>query len=322
MDFGWNRIDYQTEMEHLNNNSYLIDQLISSGHNLNLSDTIYTFHQHIQFNSIYFFNDFKYPINSANQASNYGLYQHLLTLSKQKNVNMAIYTLNSSQLVTFLKGNNFSPLIYAAGAIPTTIYNKTANLFPNWINNGGCLVWIGPGIGLYESKAYGPSNPYGSIVYTGKVFSNIISNHSYGGDNTYYPNYSNISKDFGLNLEFGISGNDLRVSNSSIHILGNIGGNYTNSAYLPLGKGGVVYIGSPLIDESSLANSLLNLLVSSAIFVSSILTNCIVNLSAHSSYSNTEYIRVNKNLTKEYLGVFVVQTDYLGTFEDILSLPL
>jgi hypothetical protein len=285
---------------------------------------IYLIRQFPAVSTVYFYYDSSYPISYSNPVDWYGLSQHIGTVSGFRGNPIGIVLLNAQQLSNFLNDSATAPgsvLVMASGVLPDTIFTASFNYLSPWIRNGGTLVWIGDKIGTYSGGSGGilrypsPANP--GANGTGQ-FVNVTL---FGGIEDLYTNPSSLASAFNLNYTYAIPYDDLNMSRLPGHRgtpLGNVNGDFTNIATIPLGAGQVVYFGGPTEDATNLGTIVTNLLESGALNGDVVLVNVTsVSLAA----GQTVTIPIDSALPHYPYGPgpievcsFLTQTDYLALF--------
>lgn len=218
--------------------------------------------------TIYFYYDAAYPSSWSLPVWSYGLRQHIASILGARGLFPRIVVLNATQLSSFLQSPSQpgSLLIMPTGVLPATIFTKTTNELAPWIRAGGLLVWFGDTIGYYSGQPNTPLN-YSSPANPAEAgVAQFVNVSIFGSNYALYTNSSVTSAAYGFTYSYslGHDGIDLQMlQDEGGEVLGELAGNYTNAARIPLGKGAIDYFAVPLThDVTQMSVAIANMLES------------------------------------------------------------
>lgn len=282
--------------------------------------------------TIYFYYDPAYPSSFSEPIWSYGLWQHLAAVLNGRAIFPHVVVLNATQLRSFLQSPSQadSLLFMPTGVLPSTVFSKTANDVTPWIRAGGTLAWFGDTIGYYSGEPGVPLN-YSSPQNPGEAgVAQFVNLTLFGSNNLLYTNASTTSASYGFSYPYGLGhdGIDLQVlEGEGGEALGELAGNYTNAARIPLGLGAIDYFAVSLThDVTQMSVAIANMLESGVLtgpFATLGVTP--MSVSAGRTYESTENVTVPflpwVNSTSE-VCLLVYQTGYLAIYDAEGCVPL
>lgn len=310
-------------------NNVSVDQKIISTFPATLGISYYITNRSANLSKIYFYFDQNYPSSDSTLGNWYGLSQHIKSVLEQRKMDSQVVLLNATQLSSFLGTSNTTnfTLIIASGVLPSTVFSQNLNLISPWIKNGGTLVWIGNNIG-YLSASSTLTASGNQLTCLGENGTNMIINKTiFGGTGYYYDTPSASSSAFGVNYTYALPGDgvNLTLLNGSGGVaLGNQRNGYTNVASIPDGIGRIVYFSGPLLSDTLVSISIVNILQSNVMHLAILLKQLVLNLNknAYLSLNNSFSIAATLGKPDTCFCVFLDQTNYLGTFSKLYFVDL
>lgn len=282
--------------------------------------------------TLYFYYDPAYPSSWSSPIWSFGLTQHVPAVMAGRGLHPSIVVLNAAELRGFLEdpSDAHSVLVMATGVIPDTVYNASENYLAPWIRGGGTLLWFGDTIGYYSGR------PYTAVVYPSPLnpgipgVSEFVNDSLFGSGDVLYYNASAASRAYDFTFDYGMSGHGLLIplleSQGGI-VLGEVAGNYTNAARLPLGNGVIDYFSVPMLhDITDLSDSLVNML-QSGVLTGPFQPVGLESLVAHGGASTSGSLTIDEPyLTWEnsstQVCLLLYQSDLLAIYGNSLCVPL
>lgn len=230
--------------------------------------------------SIYYFYDPSYPTSYSNLVSWYGVPFYLNIVASSRGLPISVVVVDANELANILTDPTTAVgglLVFASGALPSTVYTTSTNLVGPWLQEGGRLVWIGDTIGYLSARP-------GQGISDGNNNPGLNGTKSFLGFTDFGPGgaYTN-STPISLAVNFDWSTDSLPSGGLNVSEVlarngvaeGNIMDGFTNAALLRVGAGAILDIAAPLIQgtEQQFANSVMNmvqlgLLYPTTVFVS------------------------------------------------------
>lgn len=320
-------ISYEGKI-HISGNQVNVSENIRSTFNANIGLSYFITDSTVNLSTIYYYYDKSYPSSFSSNRNWYGLSQHIQSVASARGLNLKMNTVNADQLASYLKlqPNRSSILVIASGVLPDTVLTNHTDLLAPWINNGGTLFWIGGRIGnLTGIPSTASTMPRTEFI---NKSSDFIPESLLGGEGTFYSNDSRISADFGIGYGYSLTGNGVEMNslNKTGGIsMGRIQVGYTNLADIPFGNGHLVYFSGPLLEDTIVSTSILNILQSNLLHIVKLVNSSLVQITKDIPYSHYKLMSLDNSTYSArgyYFCTFAVQTDYLGTFSNFSSVQI
>ncbi len=234
---------------------------------------------------LYVYLDPAYP-SYTSIAEVVGIDDHFSTVAAYRHADSEITVVNTSQLVNLLEAPPLPDdvLVMATGAIPDLVAQPNTNLLANWITSGGSVLWIGYTIGYLVSSlpnSLSSTIPTNDSGWFGTARFVPYSFTMGGGPSSTSPTYlrratfsttpsifttsSALGTAVGIDYPYTIFPalwNVSKLAGAGDLAIGNTWANWTNVAWMHVGKGILVDFAGPLEDVTPLSIWLANLLQS------------------------------------------------------------
>ena len=278
----------------------------------------------------YYF-DARYPVENSTMANWYGLPQHLLSVASARHRPISIDRLGASALADLLlqPPRAGSILVLASGVLPAPVYSANRNLLLPWIRAGGVVVWIGAPIGAYTGEPIDPLESPAQAQPVPGGEGQFLNATDLSPGATLLATPSPIATGLDVDYPYGLSEgllNTTRVEQQGGQVLGFEEGGATNLARIPLGKGALVDVASPVVDLPRLAPALLNLIETRTVLGRVDLLGTLAVIVAPGSRPTTTQswplptaLADSQNAT---VCAFAVETDYLAPLGAMTCTPI
>ena len=203
------------------------------------------------------FYDPQYPVLFASLDYIYGLEGQLQAMSSLSAAPSPVSLDSAAQVTALVQSHQPAVLVVLGGVLPDTVMNnRTAALLDSWIQDGGELVWAGGPLGWAtghpvsggafqwsppfwggqkEIAGFPLTDPFTQGPLTGSEASSWTQALGLGYDGTVFgANVSELVRNGGTALGFDAPGNHTN-------------GPRTSLAYLPIGKGSLLYFGGSFL---------------------------------------------------------------------------
>ncbi len=203
------------------------------------------------------FYDPQYPVLFASLDYIYGLEGQLQAMSSLSAVPSPVSLASAAQVTALVQSHDPAVLVVLGGVLPDTVMNnRSAALLDSWIQDGGELVWAGGPLGWAtghpvsasafhwslpfwggqkEIVGFPLTDPFTQGPLTGGQASSWTQALGLGYDGTVFgANVTELVRQGGTALGFEAPGNQTN-------------GPRTSLAYLPMGKGSLLYFGGSFL---------------------------------------------------------------------------
>jgi len=268
----------------------------------------------------YYF-DARYPVENSTMANWYGLPQHFLSLASARHWSITIDRMGAQSLANLLARPPPADtiLLLASGVLPSTVYSGSRNLLLPWIQAGGTVVWVGAPIGAYTGDPVDPLEPPNQAQPIPGGEGQFLNSTWLAPGATVLSTPSPIATGLDVDYPYGLSAGLLNISQVERiggQVLGFEQDGATNLARIPIGRGTLVDVASPVVDLPRLAPALLNLIETRTVLGPvDLLGTLAVTVSAGSSRSTTQAWPLPATLADSpnaTVCAFAVETDYLA----------
>lgn len=211
---------------------------------------------------IYYYFDEDYPTLQTSVDAYLGLYNFLVAGQLTKRFNHSIELVNADKLSSVFTKDK-SIVIIASGVLPNTVFSKDRNLISPWLEKGGCLIWVGDGLGYYSARKeekIEDEKTDAKIGWEGQkeiLKKNFIDGDKFAEDinDSIGEQETIISRALDLRYQFTLVGaiNNIVFANDG-YLLGY--NRYFNDtlvrnsiSFIPVGEGGVVIFGAGIMEK-------------------------------------------------------------------------